>query len=385
MSTNTFVFLGALFAAGILAGSCGDGEIGVVSGENRRTAEDGSGLFDGGVEEAPSGDVTPSDLEPTEPAGGSEPPADPAPLPSDPAPPDPAPPSPCLPETCLSLGLECGEAGDGCGGTITCGSCAGGANVLWSSTEQTQGSPFQFDWITCESPIGSTVSCTNGDGDGAEFGVVANPDPGGTGSAIRQYADLSAGGGRSQSAVLSQAQPAIDALFDNQEEVWFYMEYYFPAPVVGSGWYHFFGFQQTGTAGRQVNNPAINFWADNEDSGGHLPGDMEIGIYWWGSDASQTQKASAPMPVGKWTEFEYMYKRSSGNDIKDGASQIWIDDVLVLDQGPVDTWEVGYENLEAYWNLYGEAWSYDWDEIAPVHYFRNVKIGDAKMSTGHLR
>ncbi len=29
----------------------------------------------------------------------------------------------CVPETCLSEGIECGPAGDGCGGTLSCGTC----------------------------------------------------------------------------------------------------------------------------------------------------------------------------------------------------------------------------------------------------------------------
>jgi hypothetical protein len=32
----------------------------------------------------------------------------------------------CVPKTCLELGVECGLAGDGCGGTLTCGTCPGG-------------------------------------------------------------------------------------------------------------------------------------------------------------------------------------------------------------------------------------------------------------------
>jgi hypothetical protein len=32
----------------------------------------------------------------------------------------------CVPETCTGLGIECGPAGDGCGGTLSCGTCPGG-------------------------------------------------------------------------------------------------------------------------------------------------------------------------------------------------------------------------------------------------------------------
>ena len=39
----------------------------------------------------------------------------------------PPPPPPCTPTTCQSLGRECGQWGDGCGGILSCGSCEGGA------------------------------------------------------------------------------------------------------------------------------------------------------------------------------------------------------------------------------------------------------------------
>ena len=42
----------------------------------------------------------------------------------------PPPPPSCTPTTCQSLGNECGQWGDGCGGILSCGSCNGGAAVL---------------------------------------------------------------------------------------------------------------------------------------------------------------------------------------------------------------------------------------------------------------
>src|SRR5262245_13367188 len=35
------------------------------------------------------------------------------------------PPAPCQPTTCAQLGKNCGSAGDGCGGTLSCGTCSG--------------------------------------------------------------------------------------------------------------------------------------------------------------------------------------------------------------------------------------------------------------------
>ena len=39
----------------------------------------------------------------------------------------PAPP-PCVPDSCQSLGVECGAAGNGCGGTLSCGGCGSGSS-----------------------------------------------------------------------------------------------------------------------------------------------------------------------------------------------------------------------------------------------------------------
>ncbi len=45
-----------------------------------------------------------------------------------PAPPSPEPPPPpsCEPANCVSLGMECGDWGDGCGGQLSCGGCGSG-------------------------------------------------------------------------------------------------------------------------------------------------------------------------------------------------------------------------------------------------------------------
>jgi hypothetical protein len=48
------------------------------------------------------------------------------------------PPPPCQPKTCASLGDNCGAVADGCGGTLSCGTCGSGqtcqANVCTSSS-----------------------------------------------------------------------------------------------------------------------------------------------------------------------------------------------------------------------------------------------------------
>jgi hypothetical protein len=40
----------------------------------------------------------------------------------------------CIPETCVSLGFTCGPAGDGCGGTLDCGTCPAGLSCGGAGT-----------------------------------------------------------------------------------------------------------------------------------------------------------------------------------------------------------------------------------------------------------
>ena len=54
------------------------------------------------------------------------PPAAPPPVTTPPPPVTTPPPPGCIPATCLSLGAECGQRSDGCGGTLSCGGCASG-------------------------------------------------------------------------------------------------------------------------------------------------------------------------------------------------------------------------------------------------------------------
>jgi hypothetical protein len=39
----------------------------------------------------------------------------------------------CSPTTCVAAGAECGFIGDGCGGALDCGTCAGGKTCGFSS------------------------------------------------------------------------------------------------------------------------------------------------------------------------------------------------------------------------------------------------------------
>jgi N-acetylneuraminic acid mutarotase len=55
----------------------------------------------------------------------------------------------CVPKTCSQLGLNCGQAGDGCGGTLSCGSCPTGQVCGWGSTPNVCAVPLACPPTTC--------------------------------------------------------------------------------------------------------------------------------------------------------------------------------------------------------------------------------------------
>jgi len=55
----------------------------------------------------------------------------------------------CVPTTCAALGLNCGQAGDGCGGTLNCGTCPTGKVCGWGSTPNVCATPLACVPTTC--------------------------------------------------------------------------------------------------------------------------------------------------------------------------------------------------------------------------------------------
>ena len=51
----------------------------------------------------------------------------------------------CTPTTCLAQGLNCGPAGDGCGGTLNCGTCPSPATCGGSGVQNVCGTPFWYN------------------------------------------------------------------------------------------------------------------------------------------------------------------------------------------------------------------------------------------------
>jgi N-acetylneuraminic acid mutarotase len=81
----------------------------------------------------------------------------------------------CVPKTCGQLGLNCGQAGDGCGGTLSCGSCTAPQVCGWGSTPNVCATPVACVPTTC-SALG--LSCgPAGNGCGGTLNCGSCPSP----------------------------------------------------------------------------------------------------------------------------------------------------------------------------------------------------------------
>jgi hypothetical protein len=77
----------------------------------------------------------------------------------------------CMPTSCTALAATCGTVGDGCGGTLSCGSCGAGA-----SCQQNQ----------CVCAAGATESCSDGVDNDCDGNVdCADPDCGGAAACMQ--------------------------------------------------------------------------------------------------------------------------------------------------------------------------------------------------------
>jgi hypothetical protein len=69
---------------------------------------------------------------------------------------------PCVPVTCGYLGLDCGTAGDGCGGTLDCGGCTAPASCGGSGIPGVCGQPLKYSPAPFIRDYNATGVCTNG-------------------------------------------------------------------------------------------------------------------------------------------------------------------------------------------------------------------------------
>jgi PKD repeat protein len=180
----------------------------------------------------------------------------------------------------------------------------------------------------------------------------------------------------------------VQDLFTNKEEIWMYWETYFPHTITGTGWFSMFDAHAVGIGGspRLDTNPGL-FFQDDLSSGdptnGFLQGDMLVLFYWQRlAQPRFSPTSSVPIPVGQWAEIELMYKRS--DDLTaNGAMQLWIDNVLAIDEQNVVTWEDDHVRFEFYHKFYGAPGDTNWVPQQPRMYWRNAQVADGKLSDGN--
>jgi N-acetylneuraminic acid mutarotase len=81
----------------------------------------------------------------------------------------------CVPKTCAELGLNCGTVGNGCGGTVTCGSCPSGQVCGWGSTPNVCAVPTACVPTTCAAQALSCGPAGNGCGGTLNCGTCPSP------------------------------------------------------------------------------------------------------------------------------------------------------------------------------------------------------------------
>ncbi len=258
---------------------------------------------------------------------------------------EPPPPAPCQPATCLALGKECGNWSDGCGGTLNCGGCTGSelcsaagacyepvgpgpeGEILWASTEQTQGVPCNFSSACCEyagNGEGCGI-CSDANGTNVSRVTLASeglPAHGGDVYAIRQYVgnddyDFY----RSEIGAWTGGSPELLAHMRTGASTYFIMDMYIPEPIDWGGNF-------------------LSLWDFHNSNGGAFIGDhtcpgimlvngssMRLrSVYACDGDYENHGSTSYTLPYGEWFTLEIEYRYSSSN----GGVSVWINGNLVL-------------------------------------------------------
>jgi N-acetylneuraminic acid mutarotase len=81
----------------------------------------------------------------------------------------------CVPKTCAELGLNCGTVGNGCGGTVSCGTCPTGQVCGWGSTPNVCAVPLACVPTTCAAQGLSCGPAGNGCGGSLNCGTCPSP------------------------------------------------------------------------------------------------------------------------------------------------------------------------------------------------------------------
>jgi hypothetical protein len=250
---------------------------------------------------------------------------------------------------------------------------APGAAILWHDGIQAGLSPWGFDGLGIEHPIGLTV--LGSDANGVNLSRVANPLAGG-GFALRHYATFDDGGSRSQAGIYSFANDAFAAQAKSAAGIWVAQEWYFPAGITAQGdaraWMNLWDWHSTDSGGG-------NRW--HTSPGLMLAEDGSMRVKWeWGGPASavntDTGLSSVALPVGRWFDVEMHYQWSAGNT----TLSLWIDGVLALEQSGAQTRAASHSNVETYMKFYGsQNGGTPWSPMQSVRYTRNVRFAGGRI------
>ncbi|MBI3205165.1 MAG: hypothetical protein HYZ29_26740 [Myxococcales bacterium] len=278
-----------------------------------------------------------------------------------------------------AAGSSGGSAGSGgaSGGTGGASGGAGGTStvILWTdSIQKTASSPWGFDGVGVEHPIGTAVSPN--DANGANLSRVADPG-GGSGHALRHFGTFDSGGSRSQAGIYGFANTVFGAQAKSAEGIYVAQEWYFPA-VIGAGgdawpWINLWDWHSTDTGGgnRWHTRPGLMLAED---------GSMRVRWEWGGpSPNAASAESSVSLPVGKWFDVEMYYQWSTtGTTLK-----LWVDGVLALSQSGVTTRAPSHANVETYAKFYGsDQGKTPWAPTPSVRYTRNVRVAATRIWSG---
>jgi hypothetical protein len=247
------------------------------------------------------------------------------------------------------------------------------APIVWHDDIQSAGSPWGFDGLATEHPIGIPV--VPADASGANLSRVANPLAGG-GFALRHFATFDDGGSRAQAGLYGFANSAFSAQAKSAEGVWVAQEWYFPQAISAGGddaaWMNLWDWHSTEAGGG-------NRW--HTSPGLMLAEDGSMRVKWeWGGPANainpRTGLSSVAMPIGRWFDVEMHYTWTAGKT----TLSLWIDGVLALEQSGVQTRAPSHTNVETYMKFYGSRnGGTPWTPVQSLKYTRNVRIAGSRI------
>jgi hypothetical protein len=248
-----------------------------------------------------------------------------------------------------------------------------GATILWHDAIQTGASPWGFDGLGIERPIGVSVSPS--DAIGVNLSKVADPlSPGGF--AIRHYATFDNGGSRAQAGIYSFANSTFNAQAKSAQGIWVAQEWYFPQTLTAQGddaaWMNLWDWHSTDAGGgnRWHTSPGLMLAED---------GSMKVKWEWGGPSSainSGTGLSAVALPVGRWFDVEMHYTWTTGKT----TLSLWVDGVLALEQPNVQTRAASHDTVETYMKFYGSNnGGAAWSPGPSVKYTRNVRIAGERI------